>query len=163
MVLVGIPSFVLKTKERHTADTTEAEEPLQDTALTHPILFFDGICGLCNRSVDLLLRIDKEDVFRFAPLQGETARRMQPPLTGDPEIWSILYLDENGLHDQSDVTMQVCRRLGGLWGLVGLLRIMPVSIRNAAYRFVARNCYSWFGKHDTCRLPTPQEQARFLP
>ena len=145
------------------ANTSEAEEPLKDTSLTHPILFFDGVCGLCNRSVDLLLRIDKEDVFRFAPLQGETARRMLPPLTGDPEIWAILYLDENGLHDQSDVTIQVCRRLGGRWGLVGLLRIMPVSIRNAAYRFVARNRYSWFGKHDTCRLPTPQEQARFLP
>ena len=145
------------------SDTTEAEEPLKDTALTHPILFFDGVCGLCNRSVDLLLRIDKKDIFRFAPLQGETASRMLPPLTGDPEIWSILYLDENGLHDQSDVTIQVCRRLGGLWGLVGLLRIMPVTIRNVAYRFVARNRYRWFGKHDTCRLPTPEEQARFLP
>lgn len=145
------------------AHMTEAEEPLKDTALTHPILFFDGVCGLCNRSVDFLLRTDKKDSFRFAPLQGETAQRMLPPLTEDSETWSVLYLDEHGLHDQSDVTIQVCRRLGGLWSLVGLLRIIPKAVRNVGYRWIARNRYSWFGKHDTCRLPTPEEQARFLP
>ena len=145
------------------AKAKEAEEPLKDTDLTHPIVFFDGVCGLCNRLVDFLLRTDKKDSFRVAPLQGETAQRMLPALTEDAETWSVLYLDERGLHDQSDVTIQVCRRLGGVWGLVGLLRMIPKSLRNVGYRYIARNRYGWFGKHDTCRLPDPEEQARFLP
>lgn len=144
-------------------DAVDTHEPPEEIDLTHPILFFDGVCGLCNRSVDFLMQRDKHDTFRFAPLQGETAKRMLPSLTDDPETWSVLYLDEDGLHDQSDVTIRVCRRLGGIWSLVGLLAVIPRPLRNIGYRFVARNRYGWFGKHDTCRLPAPEEQARFLP
>ena len=131
--------------------------------LTRPVIFFDGVCGMCNRFVDLDLRADRRDVFRFAPIQGETARALLPPLAGDPREWSMVYLDERGLHDQSDASLEVYRRLGGAWRLLGLLRFVPRAIRTPAYRLIARNRYRWFGRRDTCRVPTAEEKARFLP
>ena len=132
-------------------------------ALEHPIIFFDGVCGMCNAFVSFLVRVDRESLFRFAPLQGETARRMLPPLAEDPQAWSLLYLDERGLHDQSDASLEVYRRLGGWFGLLGLLRFVPRGLRNPVYRCVARNRYRWFGRSESCRVPSPEERARFLP
>lgn len=128
-----------------------------------PIIFFDGVCAMCNAFVDLILRIDRERIFRFAPIQGETARRLLPPLSEDPREWSMIYLDEKGRHDQSDAALEVYRRLGGAWGWLGLFLLLPRWIRNPIYRTVARNRYRWFGRRDTCRLPTVEEISRFLP
>ncbi len=129
----------------------------------HPIIFFDGVCDLCNRAVDSIVKADRNRIFRFSPLQGETARALLPPFSETPESWSMIYMDENGLYDQSDATVEICRRLGGFWGLLGLIRAVPRFIRHPIYRFIARNRYRWFGKKDTCRIPTHQERARFLP
>lgn len=128
-----------------------------------PILFFDGVCGLCNRFVDLLLRVDRKDRFLFAPLQGTTAQQLLPPQSDDPREWSFLYLDEQGLHDQSDASLQVYRRLGGVWTIPSLLRFIPGFLRNPVYRVIARNRYRWFGRRETCRVPTSAERLRFLP
>ena len=133
------------------------------TSPEHPIIFFDGVCVMCNRFVDLLLRVDRRGLFRFAPLQGETAKAMLPPQGDDPKTWSVLYLDERGLHDQSDASLQVYRRLGGFWWLLSLVRVVPRFVRNPVYRMIARNRYRVFGKRSTCRVPTEAERARFLP
>jgi len=130
---------------------------------TSPIIFFDGVCAMCNRFVDIVLRADRRKVFAFAPLQGETARALLPPQPADPAAWSLLYLDERGLHEQSDASLEVYRRLGGMWTLLGLLRIVPRALRNPAYRVIARNRYRWFGRRRVCRLPTAAERDRFLP
>ena len=129
----------------------------------HPIIFFDGVCGMCNRFVNLILRADSKGVFRFATLQGESASQMLPPQPLDPQAWSMLYLDENGLHDQSDASLQVYRRLGGMWWFLSLARLIPRFIRNPVYRVIARNRYRWFGRRDACRIPSDDERARFLP
>jgi len=129
----------------------------------HPIIFFDGVCALCNRFVDVVLRADKRGTFRFAPLQGDTAKELLPPLRKDPSEWSLVYLDERGTYDESDASLEVCRRLGGLWRLLGLLRVVPRPVRNAVYRVIVHNRYRWFGRHPTCRVPTPEERDRFLP
>jgi len=131
--------------------------------LEHPIIFFDGVCAMCNRFVDLVLRADRRHVFRFAPLQGATARELLPPLADDPREWSVVYLDERGIHDGSDASLEVYRRLGGVWWLPSLLRFVPRVIRRPAYRLLARNRYRWFGRRDRCRVPSPEEKARFLP
>ena len=88
---------------------------------------------------------------------------MLPPQGDDPTMWSMLYLDERGLHDQSDASLQVYRRLGGFWWLLSLARIIPRFVRNPLYRVIARNRYRVFGKRTTCRQPTEAERARFLP
>lgn len=127
------------------------------------IIFFDGTCGMCNRFVDLILKADRRGVFRFAPLQGDTARRLLPPLPPDPRDWSMLYLDERGLHEQSDASLEVYRRLGGAWKLLALAQFVPTCIRTPVYRVVARNRFRVFGRRETCRVPNATERERFLP
>jgi len=133
------------------------------TSSNKPIIFFDGVCAMCNSFVDVVIRADKKRTFRFAPLSGETAKNLLPPLSGDPREWSMLYLDERGIHDQSDASLQVYRRLGGAWWLLSLARIVPRVIRTPVYRVIARNRYRWFGRRETCRVPTDEERERFLP
>ncbi len=110
-----------------------------------------------------MFAIDKAQALRVAPLQGETAAMLLPPLPHDPEEWSIYYLDEQGLYYQSEAVIQILKKLGGIWSLLSIGRTIPLPVRDAVYRFVANNRYRWLGKRDTCRLPTPDEQARFLP
>jgi predicted DCC family thiol-disulfide oxidoreductase YuxK len=128
-----------------------------------PILFFDGVCGLCNRFVDRVLRADRSGVLRFAPLQGETAARVLPPLGDDPESWSLVFLDEQGLHRRSDAALRLCRRLGGWWRWLGVLRFVPRAVRVGVFRWIARHRYRWFGQRESCRVPSETERARFLP
>ena len=128
-----------------------------------PVIFFDGVCGMCNAFVDLMLRADHKHIFLFAPLQGSTALAMLPPLGNDAREWSMIYVDEAGVHNQSNASLEVYRRLGGIWGMLGLLRFVPRWLRNPVYRLIARNRYRWFGKKDACRIPSKEEQLRFLP
>jgi predicted DCC family thiol-disulfide oxidoreductase YuxK len=102
-------------------------------------------------------------VFYFAPLKGTTAQELLSPLESDPGQWSMIYFDENGMHDQSDASLEVYRRLGLPWSVLSLLRWIPRSIRNPMYRVLARNRYRWFGKRDACAIPSPGAAARFLP
>jgi predicted DCC family thiol-disulfide oxidoreductase YuxK len=147
------------TMTRAQVDAPAARPPAAD----HPIVFFDGVCVLCNGFVDRILRADRDGIFRFAPLQGETARALLPPQNDDPWQWSLLYLDERGVHAQSDASLEIWRRLGGAWRLLSLLRFIPRPLRDAVYRIVVRKRYRWFGERPTCRVPSPAERARFLP
>lgn len=128
-----------------------------------PIIFFDGVCGVCNTFVNMVLRADRKGVFLFAPLQGTTARKLLPPRSPDPRDWSLILLDENGIHDQLDASMQIYRRLGGLWTVLSWLRFLPRFITTPCYRLFARHRYRVGGRHPTCRVPAPQERERFLP
>ena len=135
---------------------------LSSAGIAKPVIFFDDVCIMCNTFVNLLLKVDRKQQFLFAPLRGETARRLLPPLPDDPSKWSMVYVDESGLHDQSDASLEVYRRLGGAWSLLSLARFIPARIRNPVYRVIARNRYRWFGKRDACRIPSAEEKARFL-
>ena len=128
-----------------------------------PILFFDGVCGLCNSTVDAILAADRRGEIRFAPIQGETAKRLLPPLPADPLLWTLVYLDERGVHEYSDAAIEVARRVGGFYSGAALLRVVPRALRDPVYRWIARNRYRWFGKRDACRVPSPEQRARFLP
>jgi len=139
------------------------DHSLSAAGVEKPVIFFDDVCVMCNSFVNLILRVDRRQQFLFAPLRGETAIRLLPPLPDDPGKWSMVYVDESGVHDQSDASLEVYRRLGGLWWLLSLARFIPRAIRNPVYRVIARNRYRWFGKHDACRLPSAEERARFLP
>lgn len=132
-------------------------------AVEKPIIFFDGVCAMCNTFVNFALKIDRREQFFFAPLQGETARKLLPPLSEDARDWSMIYLDERGIHDQLDASLEVYRRLGGIWWFLSLLRFIPLAIRNPLYRILARNRYKWFGRKEHCRIPTELERRRFLP
>ncbi|HWV58104.1 MAG TPA: DCC1-like thiol-disulfide oxidoreductase family protein [Longimicrobiales bacterium] len=130
-----------------------------------PIVFYDGECGLCQRSVQWLLRHDPEGVLRYAPLEGETAQRSAlPPLGEDRGAWSLVYQEDGKHFLGSEGVLRAVKRLGGIWGPAAALALLvPRAIRDGVYRTVARNRYRLFGRLDACQLPTPQTRDRFLP
>lgn len=130
-------------------------------ASTSAVIYFDGVCGLCNGFVDFVLARDRARRYRFAPLQGDRAvARFGPVDQVDPT--TIVYEEDGVLFDRSAAALRIVSGLGGVWSLVAVLGLVPRPIRDAVYDWVARNRYAWFGKRDTCRLPTPEERAVFL-
>jgi predicted DCC family thiol-disulfide oxidoreductase YuxK len=126
-------------------------------------IYFDGYCGLCDRFVQFVLRRDRRARYRFAPLQGSTARERVPSGL-DPETSQTVILEEGGrFRVRSDAALAILAGLGGAWRLTGMLRIVPRPLRDAVYDLVARNRKRWFGRRDECRVPGPAERDRFLP
>ncbi len=125
------------------------------------ILFFDGVCGLCNGLVDWLLPRDRRRHLKFATLQGATARSLLPAeRIEDLDTVVVWYRGKILLH--SDAILICLSELGGLWTICQWLRLIPAPIRNSVYRWVAKNRYRWFGQRLTCRMPLPGERLRFL-
>lgn len=135
------------------------------TALSNgPVLFFDGVCNLCNRSVQFVIRHDKVGKVKFATLQSAAGQDAQKEVLAAlgriPD--SLILMDNGRFYTQSDAALRLAGYLDGAWRWLRLLRIIPAFIRNPAYRFIARNRYKWFGRQDACMLPTPGLQSRFL-
>ncbi len=133
-------------------------------ATDQTILFFDGVCNLCNGAVQWLLLNDKRGELRFASLQSELATELLPSLGVDPGRLESLVLYRDGVvHQLSDAALGAGRALGGFWG--GLSRVgalVPRVLRDPVYRLIARNRYRWFGKQEECMLPRAEWKARFL-
>lgn len=129
----------------------------------HPIVFFDGVCGLCNSAVDFIMARDPEGVFRFAPLQGETARELLEPEDVE-NVDSIVLKNDDGLFRRSSAVVRILTRMGGIWKPLGwLLWVVPKPLRDVGYILVAKTRYRFFGKRDVCRMPTQDELSRILP
>jgi predicted DCC family thiol-disulfide oxidoreductase YuxK len=127
-------------------------------------VFFDGVCGLCNRTVQFLLRHDRGDIFRFAPLQGATAQRILLPLGGRPDALETIHVvtADGKLLVRSRAVLFAATALGGGWKLLGLFWLVPRPLADLVYGFVARIRYRVFGRFDACALPTAAERAKFL-
>ena len=125
-----------------------------------PVLFFDGVCGLCSAAVDFVMATDSRSQFHFSPLQSDYAKSHLEPGLRESMGTLVLVVDGRVL-TKSDAVIMIGELLGGLWRLAVLGRLLPRSFRDALYDFVARHRYRVFGKKDTCRLPTPEERARF--
>ncbi len=130
---------------------------------TTTILFFDGHCNLCNNSVDFVITRDKKHMFRFAPLQGETAKDVLDDVNIDLEHPDSFVLSkDNEVYFRSTAALMVARQLGFPWSLMSVFLVVPPFIRDAVYNLIARNRYKWFGRKETCRLPSPEERRLFL-
>lgn len=127
-----------------------------------PILFYDGECGLCARGVQWILRHERRDALRFAPLQGETYRALNIP--GKPtDMSTMVLLDDGRLFTRSDSWVRVLRLVGGVWSGVGtVVGWAPRGLRDRAYAWVARRRHAWFGRAEACAVPSPAQRARFL-
>jgi predicted DCC family thiol-disulfide oxidoreductase YuxK len=134
------------------------------TAPGHDIVFYDGVCGLCNKVINFLLRRDREGRLRFATLQGEAARRLLVPLGGRPDDLDTVYVitADGVLLERSRALIRAASSLGGFWRLAGLLRVFPAPLTDLAYRLVARLRYRIFGRLDACPLPPPALRQRFV-
>ena len=131
------------------------------TNITRPVIFFDGECNLCNSAVQYVIRHDKKEQFLFAPLQSDAGRQVLQLIPGNIPDSFILY--HNGkIYIKSSAALQTARLLGG-WrtGLYAFI-VIPRLLRDAVYNLVARNRYRWFGRRDSCMVPTEELKARFL-
>lgn len=127
------------------------------------VLFFDGTCHLCHGSVNFLLDHGVHDKVRFAPLQSEIAEKLLKPHGIDPsQLNSIVLLDDCKIFEADDAVLRVSRYLPGIWKCLSWFFIVPRPLRRAAYFFVAKRRYKWFGKYETCRLPGAAAKDRFL-
>lgn len=140
---------------------TQSTAPAQDTV---PVLYFDGVCTMCNSTVNFVMKHDHSRQIKFASLQSQTAAQNLPPLGVDNTLLESVVLVRNGrAYTLSSAVIQLGRQMGGIYRPLAYMGyILPPFIRDAIYKWVARNRYRWFGKKETCRMPTPEERARFL-
>ena len=132
-------------------------------ATDKPIVFFDGVCGLCNSFINWLFKVDaKSDNLRFATLQGETAKELLPTELVE-KLDSMAFWVNGRLYFKSGGVLRTLGMIKWYYKIFLVFLIIPAPLRNLIYDFVATNRYKWFGKKETCRLPSPEERAKFLP
>lgn len=128
------------------------------------IILFDGVCNLCNRSIQFIIRRDTKDEFRFATLQGEIGKSLIKDRNIDTSQIDSIILIEPGTayYTKSTAALSIGTSFGGMWKMLNVLSLIPSRLRNIVYDFVARNRYKWYGKKDHCMVPTPEIKAKFL-
>lgn len=128
------------------------------------IVFFDGVCNLCESSVQFLIKHNKKKNLLFASLQGHAGQEMLHHF-GLPQSGfnSFIFLENGKLYKQSTGALRAAKNLSGLWPMVYYFFILiPPFIRNSVYDFVAKNRFKWFGEKNACWMPTPELKQRFL-
>ncbi len=127
------------------------------------IIFFDGDCNLCNSSVQFIIKHDKKDHFVFAVLQSDVARDilLQYP-TKNTQKDSILLLQNQQVFSESTAALHIAKELSGFWKGLQIFWLLPKFLRDTLYRLLAKNRYRWFGKRETCMVPTDELQNKFL-
>jgi predicted DCC family thiol-disulfide oxidoreductase YuxK len=137
---------------------------MSDTS-TNPILLYDGVCGFCNKGVQRVLALDKKGVMKFAPLQSKYAAEVTARHNLQ-NIDSVVFVDKSSgterVFIRSDAALQVASYLGGWWKLLLAFYLIPRPVRDFGYDLFAKYRYRFFGKYDTCMLPSPEIRSRFL-
>ena len=127
------------------------------------VIFFDGVCNLCNRLLQFIIKHDRKKYFRFAALQSDSAKKM---LTGFSISASasetILLLEEGKLYKKSTAVLRIAKKLDGPWKAFDTIVIVPVFIRDFFYGIIAKKRYNWFGKRDYCMAPENPDRERFV-
>ena len=131
--------------------------------LNHPVILFDGVCNLCNASVQFIIKHDKKSVFRFASLQSEFGKRIIEKFDlANKNIDSVMLFENNTIQLKSTAALQIAKRLGGIYSALYVFIIIPRFMRDSIYDFVARNRYRWFGKQESCMIPKPELKKLFI-
>lgn len=127
------------------------------------IIFFDGVCNLCNASIDFVIQRDKEDHFLVGALQEDLSRKILSSYdVREDYLDSLVVLEKGEIYYKSTAALKIARHLSGLWPAFYPLIFIPRFLRDPIYNWIGSNRYRWFGKKSTCRLPTPAEKAKFL-
>jgi predicted DCC family thiol-disulfide oxidoreductase YuxK len=128
-----------------------------------PVLLYDGTCGFCAASVQLVLRHDPAGALRFAPLEGDFARGVLAQHPALARADSIVWIDDHHVLTRSAAALRVARYLGGWWRLALIAWIVPRPLRDAVYRFIAKHRHELSRRNPQCFTPAPADRARFLP
>lgn len=131
---------------------------------TAPVLYFDGLCNLCNGAVQYIIRHDKQGLFRFASLQSEAGRQVQDVYRKQyGQVPDSLILQVNDkIYSRSDAALRAAILTHRWAALSKVCLVIPKFIRDGIYNIIAKNRYRWFGKKESCMIPTPELQSRFL-
>lgn len=128
-----------------------------------PIILFDGVCNFCNRTINIILKYDKDAYFQFAPSQSNAAMGIMQQFSLEQQaITSVILIDNEKVYTKTDAVIQIANRLSGWPSLFRLLKFIPKSIRNFGYDLIAKNRYTLFGKRDQCMIPGASARNRFL-
>ena len=128
------------------------------------LILFDGVCNLCNSSVQYVIKHDKSNKFIFAPIQGTAGKSIFEHYNIDnSKIDSIiLYTPEKGIVYKSTAALKIASKLGFPTNILGVFLIIPAFIRNWVYDYIAKNRYKWYGKKEACMIPTPELKRKFM-
>ena len=127
------------------------------------VILFDGVCNLCNSSIIFVIKHDPKDLFRFAPLQSDLGQELIKKHHIDAtKVDSIILVDQEKAYVKSSAALRIARHLSGGYSLLSIFLIFPAFLRNVVYDYIARNRYKWYGKKDSCMIPTPELKAKFL-
>lgn len=127
------------------------------------VILYDGVCNLCNGFVQFILLRDPKGYFHFASLQSTLGQQILAAANMDKKaLGTVILLENKQLYTHSDAPLRIARKLPGAWPVLYGFILVPKFIRDAIYRFVARNRYNWFGKQESCLLPRPEWKTRFL-
>jgi len=128
------------------------------------LILFDGICNLCNSSVNYVIKHDKNNVFMFAPLQSDVGQQIISKHHIDTKKTDsiLLYSEENGIDYKSTAALKIAFHLGFPNRLLSVFFIIPTFIRNWGYDYIAKNRYKWYGKKESCMIPTAALKSKFL-
>ncbi|GAB1445391.1 MAG: thiol-disulfide oxidoreductase DCC family protein [Cyclobacteriaceae bacterium] len=128
-----------------------------------PVVLFDGVCNLCNGSVQFIIKRDKASKLQFAALQSQYGQAQLSRLGLAPSsLQSIVLIKDNRFYQRSNAVLEIARMLGGFWLVFYILKIVPTFFRDWIYNGIAKKRYRWFGKQEQCMIPTPELKARFL-
>lgn len=131
--------------------------------INQKIVLFDGVCNLCSSSVQFILKKDKKNQFLFGSLQGQTGQQYLKKFNLPADTFnSFMLVENNKLYTRSAAALRMLKHLGGAWSLGYAFTIVPEFIRDAIYKWIAKNRYKWFGKKKECWIPTPALKERFL-
>lgn len=127
------------------------------------LILFDGVCNFCNTAVQMVIEIDRQKIFKFAPIQSELGRQLYHQHGLDAsDIQTLMLVDGDRVWTKSDAVLEVLSRLDGGWQLLGAFKAMPQPLRDWAYSEFARQRFVLFGKRDACMVPTPELRERFI-
>ena len=128
------------------------------------IILFDGVCNLCNSAINYVIDHDINDEFRFVALQSVLGNKIQDNLKIDKKSLDsiILYLPSNGYYVRSTAALKIMNDFSGLWKISQIFYLIPLFIRDYIYNTIAKNRYKWFGRKESCRIPTPKLMSKFL-
>ncbi|MFT7386539.1 MAG: putative DCC family thiol-disulfide oxidoreductase YuxK [Nonlabens sp.] len=127
------------------------------------IVLFDGVCNLCNAAILFIIKRDKNNRFKFAPLESDTGKELLSMHQIDSsKIDSIVLISGDSAFAKAGAALRISKHLTGLWPLLYSLVIIPRCISDVVYDFIARNRYKWFGKKESCMIPTPELKSKFL-
>ena len=128
------------------------------------IILFDGVCNLCDATIQYVIKKDVKDVFRFVAIQSELGQKIINYIKVDTSQTDsiILYIPGKAYFVKADAAFNIAKELGGLISLTSIFSVLPQFLKNFGYDFVAKNRYKWYGKKDSCMMPTPELKSKFL-